>query len=123
MRWETYTPKTVEGINSIETLRSAFHGNGEIALQVEDEFIINCGCGNTDDFSKDAYRMLFPDDDLPRIIHKLGIVKHKLLRDIVTALVDGKEKYAYFVSYGKAGIVGDKEEVYVWDLLKGIRIR
>lgn len=122
-KWETYTPESVEEQNASEMLRSAFQGNGEIALQVEDEFIITCGCGDTDKFSEDAFQMLFPEEDLPRIVHSFGVTKHKLLRQVVNGLTEGKEKYAYLVSYGKAGIVGDREEVYVWDLLKGTRVR
>lgn len=78
--------------------------------------ILTCGCGNTDQFSKDAFGLLFHDDKLPNIVHSMGIMRDKLLRTVVNGLVDGKEVYAYFLTW-------NDKSVSVWDLLKGVQIR
>lgn len=78
--------------------------------------ILTCGCNDTDRFVKDAFKILFPKKEMPPILHTLGVIKNKLLRTVVNGLTDGKEKYAYFLTY-------DDNEVHVWDLIKGVQIR
>lgn len=79
------------------------------------QIILSCGCGNTDKFAKDAFRILFHTEKIPKIVKTMGIIKHKLLREVVSGLMDGREKYAYYLSWD--------DDVEVWDLLKGERIR
>lgn len=78
--------------------------------------ILTCGCGNTDQFAKDAYKLLFPKAELPPVVHSMGVIKNKLLRTVVNGLLDGREKYAYFLDW-------TDQSVAVWDLVKGVQIR
>lgn len=77
------------------------------------ETILTCGCGDTDKFAKDAYSLLFPDSPAPALVHSMGIIRDKKLRDIVNGLTKRK-KYAYLLRYG--------DNIEVWDLIKGVRI-
>lgn len=80
------------------------------------ERILSCGCGDTDKFAKDAFKILFPLEEIPPIVHSMGIMKDKQLRDVVNALVEGKEKYAYYILVGS-------DQIQVWDLIKGKQIQ
>lgn len=80
------------------------------------ERILTCGCGDTDKFAMDAFKLLFPLEEVPLVVHSMGVIRNKLLRTVVNGLLDGKEKYAYF-------ILASEKSVAVWDLLKGVQIR
>lgn len=75
----------------------------DIALPV----IITCGCGDTNRFVMDAFRILFPEDPVPPI--KQGSTDCKSPQ--IAALAKSGEKYAYL--FHPKG---------TWDLLKGVQV-
>ena len=77
--------------------------------------ILTCGCGDTDKFAEDAFKILFPGQRTPNIVHSMGIIDNKLLRTVVNGLITANEKYAYFLQWYE-------QSVEVWDLLKGVQI-
>lgn len=85
-------------------------------LNMVSKIILTCGCGNTDKFAVDAFNILFPKEKVPSVMHSLGVVRDDLLRTVVNGLVEGKEKYAYFIWWTKGSVA-------VWDLIKGVQIR
>lgn len=78
--------------------------------------ILSCGCGNTDKFAEAAFKILFPKEEVPPIVHSMGVIRDKLLRTVVDGLVEGGDKYAYFIWWTKGSVA-------VWDLIKGVQIR
>lgn len=80
--------------------------------------IVSCGCGNTDQFAKDAYNLLFPRHPLPPIVSSLyaynqikGVPKSGKEYELAHAALVSDGKYAYYFGDGQ-----------VYDLLKGVRI-
>lgn len=81
--------------------------------------IFSCSCGNTDEFAKDAFKILFPKEELPELV--AGRVMAKSLsqklpdfRDEIMALHNSNEPFAYYI---------DTETKEMWDLLKGVRVQ
>lgn len=74
--------------------------------------IITCECSDTESFAKDAFRILFPGQELPEVIpqtqQNVDFVKWA---PYVQAAQKSEEKYAYYLA--------DDE---MWDLLKGVRL-
>lgn len=64
--------------------------------------IISCGCGNTTDFARDAFKILFKGEPVPEV------VEHKT-----------DEPYAYLLDFGE---YNGKETVSVYNLMKGHKI-
>lgn len=75
-----------------------------------EEIIVTCGCGDTDKFAADAFKILFKDRPLPPISHEEGWLGNDRANQMVRALNKSKEKFAYYFN-------GEE----VWDLLKGVR--
>lgn len=81
------------------------------------KIIYSCGCGETDAFIKDAWKILFPAEELPPIRTVEEVVAptswSSVSRRQVEALKKAKEKFAIYV---------DTETDELWDLLKGVRL-
>lgn len=77
--------------------------------------IYSCNCGDTDKFAKDAFRILFPDTDLPEIV-QFATTNNPELNRYMEAIKKSHEKFAYYISY-------DNEVFEMWDLLKGVRVK
>lgn len=83
-----------------------------------EDTIITCKCGDTEEFARNAYRILFKSDDYPKMINGRIVIKAYLpsfppeYQDKVEALVRSKDKFAYLFSDTRG----------VWDLLKGVRV-
>lgn len=78
--------------------------------------ILTCGCSDTDKFAKEAFKLLFPDEKLPSIVHSMGIMRNETLRTVVNGLTEGNEKYAYYLTW-------TNDNVSAWDLIKGVQIQ
>lgn len=87
------------------------------------KYIICCDCSHTPEFSKDAFSLLFPGEEIPEMI----VGKDKLLdlinelpesnfRDYVSALYRTKNKFSYYFAVENFDI---KEQ---WNLLKGVQV-
>lgn len=75
-------------------------------------YIVTCGCGDTESFAKDAFKILFKAEPLPpTVAHDTPNLDLGRWAPYISAADKAKEKYAYYVS--------DKE---MWDLMKGIRL-
>lgn len=86
---------------------------------MSNKLVAHCGCGNTGDFARDAFAMLFSNEEEPTIIDsriqlKGLIKKHPEYEDEMRALVNAEEPYAYCFAL---------DEIAVWDLLQGVRVR
>lgn len=79
------------------------------------EFIVTCGCADTDKFVESAFPLIKPATPLPQIytpeqaLERLGHVGGAYRR--LMAMVKTKEKFAFYFNGGEC-----------WDLLKGVRI-
>lgn len=82
------------------------------------ELIASCKCGNTDEFVSNAYKLLFPDSELPEIVSGRVALRSyardldEKYKEMITALVDSLEPFGYYFS--------DKNGV--WDLLAGRQV-
>lgn len=72
--------------------------------------IITCGCSDTDSFVKDAFPLL-NKGELPPIHHTPDQLTNPVHIQMVKALDQAKQKYAYYFS-----------DTEVWDIIKGVRI-
>lgn len=80
------------------------------------EEIITCGCGETDKFANNAFRLLFGHDEPPIIKHNPVSFTDERIEQIISALLKSKNSYAYYFKHG--------DDVFeAWDLLKGVRVR
>lgn len=79
------------------------------------ERIVTCGCGDTNAFVKEAYKLLFPGSPLPPITTAEDLVNttgpYSQSRRELQAMQKAKQKFAY--------LFRDEE---LWDLLKGVRV-
>lgn len=74
--------------------------------------IYSCECGDTEAFAKDAFRLLFPDEELPEIIpHAQQNMNFDKWAPYIQAAQKSDEKYAYYLT-----------DTEMWDLLKGVRV-
>lgn len=81
-------------------------------------YIVSCGCGETDQFAQDAYRLLFPKHPMPPLVSSLyaynqlkGVPHEGKTYELAKAALISNGKYAYFFGDGQ-----------IYDLLKGVRI-
>lgn len=77
--------------------------------------IVTCGCGETDEFAKNAFRLLFPNTDCPQINRKAPISQNPKILEFVKALEKSGKAYAYYFK--------EDDELEVWDLMKGVRVQ
>lgn len=73
--------------------------------------IVTCGCSDTDQFAADAFKLLFKGKPVPPISHTEGRLENDQIRQMVRALNQSGEKFAYYFS-----------DEQIWDLMKGVRI-
>lgn len=101
------------------------------------KLIITCGCGDTTQFAKDAFRIVFPKEDLPIVVDKNSdnAVLLELLFEmlaVICAQVNGmranfdiEEKFAYYISstpcmkYDEGTGWYNDLDIEVYDLRKG----
>lgn len=79
------------------------------------EQIVTCGCNDTDEFAKNAFRLLFARNDYPHISHNHPISQNQQIQEFVNSLNKTKKPYAYYFK--------ESDVVEVWDLMKGVRIQ
>lgn len=73
----------------------------------EKELIVTCGCGDTDKFATDAFKILFPTKERPPLQHGFRPEDSS-----ISINVNDTKRYAYYLHGGEE----------VWDLLKGVRV-
>lgn len=86
------------------------------------KYIICCMCGDTPAFSKDAYKLLFPNTPMPEMHTqpKLYYLLSDIKRDgnfynyIKSNLLNEKKKYSYYFEVTENGDIVDQ-----WNLLTG----
>lgn len=77
--------------------------------------IYTCGCGDTDSFARSAYKLLFPDTEVPEIVHPpLNHVSQRIT-EMARALEATKDPFAVC-------FISDEQGLQVYDLLKGKRL-
>lgn len=89
------------------------------------EYIICCKCGDTQSFSRDAFKLLFPGRDLPEQylqpdLHKLVDKLNKnsnFCKYITENLLNGKNKFSYYFSVDSKGNVVEQ-----YNLLTGKKV-
>ena len=84
--------------------------------------IITCGCGDTTQFAKDAFKIMFPKEDYDKLVEKPD---EDLLNGLINyiALYDGREidstkPYAFLVQSGKY----NKDIIEIYALIKGYKL-
>lgn len=94
--------------------------------------IITCGCGDTTQFAKDAFRIMYPKEKLPEVV-ELNKETRPMIRLFLSALaveavvdkfMDTKFAIAVEVRYKmNADIMGGEAyedmDIYIDDLIKG----
>lgn len=75
-----------------------------------ESFIFHCGCGDTESFSKAAFKIAFPDRKLPLVTSEVERLPESA-QPTARALSKGDHKFAVYYA-----------EDQVFDLLKGIRL-
>lgn len=78
--------------------------------------IVTCGCNDTDKFAKDAFKILFPDTDIPPLSQHQSISQNPEICEFVKALEKSNKPYAYYFKE-------ENDNIEAWDLLKGVRVR
>lgn len=85
--------------------------------------IFCCKCGNTPDFSRDAYQMLFPDATPPKVyagkdeIYQLFKASRGELAEYLRPFTNRKGKFSYFIEADGSGSI-----MNLYDLMTGRRI-
>lgn len=77
--------------------------------------IVTCGCGDTDEFSRDAFKLLFPRTPVPEITHDPNLLDNETARQMVRALKQDKRKFSLYFTEEDGALI-------VYDLIKGERI-
>lgn len=84
--------------------------------------IVSCRCGDTDEFAKSAYHLLFPDTELPEFLSGKAEVSrlynelpNNTMSEHLLALLRSPQKYARYMEY-------EDDLLVEWDLIKGERI-
>ena len=93
--------------------------------QKTSEYILCCKCGDTQSFSRDAFRLLFPGRAIPEQylqpdLHKLVAKLDKngaFYKYVTENLMTGKNKFSYFFSVGPKGEVLEQ-----YNLLTGKKV-
>lgn len=76
------------------------------------KIIYTCGCGDTDSFAKDAFRILFPHLPIPPLVsQKPQNVEFAKWGRYLDALNSSHDKFAYYIT-----------PTELWDLLKGVQV-
>lgn len=78
-------------------------------------FIVTCGCNDTDEFAKNAFRLLFSCRGYPPISHNVPTIQSPKTLDFIGALEKSGKPYAYYFR--------DGDVFEAWDLLKGVRVQ
>lgn len=74
--------------------------------------IVTCGCGDTDSFARDAFKIIFPGEPLPQLIsQRAQIGEIAKWQEEIDALFRADAKFAYYLT-----------DTEMWDLLKGVRV-
>lgn len=88
------------------------------------EIIITCGCGNTEDFAKDAFKVLYGEVNFPDVF-SLGKGRDELVLTALNILntdynlgIDPEKPFALYVRTTRSGF-SDAPEVWVTNLLTG----
>lgn len=102
--------------------------------------IITCGCGDTTQFAKDAFKIAFPKEDLPVVIEKnkenelLLLLLTQVLRVILINQEDEhvdlsiEDKFAYYINTETVMRYDDETgwyndmDITIFDLRKGYYI-
>lgn len=79
------------------------------------ELIVTCGCGDTDSFAKNAYKLLFKHSSAPAVYHTPINTPHPSLNQMAQALTKSDEKFAYLFRW-------DDTDYEAWNLLSGKRV-
>lgn len=75
-------------------------------------YILTCQCGDTPQFAREAFKVLFPDREVPMVLQMNDIAVEQSNNPYIKALKKATDKFAFY--YGPGG--------EVWDLLKGVRV-
>lgn len=82
-------------------------------------YILSCGCGNTDQFAKDAAKILFPEANYDLILGVDTIRDFIMTQDLppkveayLRAYAESKDKFALYLQDNKG----------LWNLMKGKKI-
>ena len=80
--------------------------------------IYSCGCGNTDQFARDAFKLLFPYEPVPPIVHPPHDYNFASpsLQKVANAFTKSDKPFAIYCMMSEDG------EGAIWDLLKGKRL-
>lgn len=101
--------------------------------------MITCGCGDTTQFAKDAFKIAFPDEELPIVIekNKENEVLLKFIIDLLDVIVanqgsnhqlSGEDKFAYYIQADRLMRCDEEDQWYndmdiqIFDLIKGYYI-
>lgn len=91
---------------------------------MKSEIIITCGCGDTEAYAKDAFKILYDDYPMPEV-YSLGGDRDELILTGLNILntdynlgIDPKKAFALFVRTTDDGF-SNRPEVWVTDLLTG----
>lgn len=90
------------------------------------KLIITCGCGDTTQFAKDAFKVWFPKDKYDNLIEKpdndfLEVVNNYLAL-YANKRIDFSKPYALLLNSGKYNKVINFTDIEIYDLLKGYKI-
>lgn len=89
------------------------------------KIIACCACRNVPDYTKKSFRMLFPDDDMPKVyvgssdVQKIAesLDQNMNITKYLLALARSKEKYSYYFEYAENGDI-----IAQYNLLNGRRV-
>lgn len=88
--------------------------------------IITCGCGDTTQFAKDAFKIMFPKDKIDKLVEKpdsdLLLTINNYLSDYVGKDIDFSEPYALLLDDEYYNKDMERQMVKIYDLIKGARI-
>lgn len=96
----------------------------EPSSEKTNKYIICCMCGDTPAFSRDAYKLLFPNTPMPQVELQPTLYNFlpSLKRDgnfynyVKDHLINEKAKYSYYFEVAENGDIVDQ-----WNLLTGKR--
>lgn len=86
--------------------------------------ILCCDCAHTPEFSRDAFSLLFPGEEMPemvvgrdKILDLLNELPESVFRNYVHALYVNKNKFSYLFVLDE-----DDDIIEQWNLLKGTQV-
>lgn len=94
----------------------------ELSSEKSKKYIVCCMCGDTPSFSRDAFKLLFPGEEIPQVELQPNLYNFlpTLKRDgnfynyVKDNLIGEKKKYSYYFEVAENGDIIDQ-----WDLLTG----